>query len=81
MAAISSLTRRAARVRLSSLSNVTIRVFNDHALTIDRDALADDHLAVDLTLRLTGAPPIKPTTTRCPSVWQHNARSGGRLAS
>jgi len=27
-----------------------------------------------LTPRLTGARPIRPTTPRCPSAWQHNAR-------
>jgi putative transposase len=37
--------------------------------------------AAVLTPRLTGAHPIKPTTPRCPSAWQHNARSAGQLAS
>ena len=37
--------------------------------------------AVVLTPRLTGARPIKLTMPRCPSVWQHNARSAGQLAS
>ena len=35
--------------------------------------------AVDLTQRLTGARPIKPTTPRCPSAWQHKRAQRGSL--
>jgi transposase InsO family protein len=36
---------------------------------------------VDLTLRSSGARPIKPIMPRRPSVWQHNARSAGSASN